>query len=260
MHVARGRAPAAARELSGRSVGRGVQLVCGPPRADAAVLKDRSLLRCAAAQALPRLRRGRSPESAVALAAGPTGNARPCRGGADAGARSYQPLGKYWAFPVAGAAGGMAPGQTAVRPNAVTLASCGAHALGGSGGERRWLLGVDRPGSRWRPCLAVALVLDTADGRLARLQGTSSAFGRWLDQVLDELADMVLHAAIAWACVLPRCNQPGWLLLGMLYASSKCIFSRCSPFSARSSNASMKRARLMSRRNWSYCGYGAKRA
>ena len=47
--------------------------------------------------------------------------------------------------------------------------------------------------------MALALVLDTADGRLARLQGTSSAFGRWLDQFLDELADLALHAAIAWS-------------------------------------------------------------
>ena len=66
-------------------------------------------------------------------------------------------------------------------------------------------------------------MLDTADGRLARLQGTSSAFGRWLDQVLDELADMVLHAAIAWAAFC-RDGQPGWLLLGILYASSKYLF------------------------------------
>ncbi len=71
--------------------------------------------------------------------------------------------------------------------------------------------------------LAVALVLDTADGRLARLQGTSSAFGRWLDQVLDELADMMLHAAIAWAAFC-RSGGTGWLLLGILYASSKYLF------------------------------------
>ena len=71
--------------------------------------------------------------------------------------------------------------------------------------------------------LAVALVLDTADGRLARLQGTSSAFGRWLDQVLDELADMALHAAIAWAAFC-RDGRPVWLLLGIIYASGKYLF------------------------------------
>ena len=74
------------------------------------------------------------------------------------------------------------------------------------------------------PCrLALALVLDTADGRLARLQGTSSAFGRWLDQVLDELADLALHAAIAWAA-FGRDGRPIWLLLGIVYASGKYLF------------------------------------
>src|SRR5205814_10156083 len=71
--------------------------------------------------------------------------------------------------------------------------------------------------------MALALVLDTADGRLARLQGTSSAFGRWLDQVLDELADLTLHAAIAWAA-FSRDGQPLWLLLGIGYASGKYLF------------------------------------
>ena len=71
--------------------------------------------------------------------------------------------------------------------------------------------------------LAAALVLDTADGRLARLQGTGSAFGRWLDQVLDELADLTLHAAIAWS-VFRSTGQPGWLVLGTLYVSGKYMF------------------------------------
>ena len=55
--------------------------------------------------------------------------------------------------------------------------------------------------SRWlaSASLAAALVLDTSDGHLARLQGTASEFGRWLDANLDELGDMALHAAIAWA-------------------------------------------------------------
>jgi phosphatidylglycerophosphate synthase len=71
--------------------------------------------------------------------------------------------------------------------------------------------------------MALALVLDTADGRLARLQGTSSAFGRWLDEFLDELVDLTLHAAIAWAAFF-RDGRPVWLLLGMAYASGKYLF------------------------------------
>jgi phosphatidylglycerophosphate synthase len=205
------------RELAGRSVSRGVQLVCGPPRADAAVLKTDCYYD---AKRLKRvLLRGGSPERAVlwrldrpeTLAVAEEELLR---------RRTYQPLGKYWAFPLAERlAEWLKP--TAVRPNAVTLASAGLMFSGAaieSGG-------FSGPAAQAAValCLAAALVLDTADGRLARLQGTSSAFGRWLDQVLDELADMVLHAAIAWAAFC-RDAHPGWLLLGILYASSKYLF------------------------------------
>ena len=71
--------------------------------------------------------------------------------------------------------------------------------------------------------MALALVLDTADGHLARLQGTSSAFGRWLDEFLDELGDLALHAAIAWSA-FARDGRPVWLLLGIAYASGKYLF------------------------------------
>src|SRR5262249_22053660 len=134
--------------------------------------------------------------------------------------RSYQPLGKYWAFPLAeGLADRLRP--TTIRPNAVTLASAGLMlsasaviAAGFAGWGGRLAVAIS---------LAMALVLDPADGRLARLQGTSSAFGRWLDQVLDELADITLHAAIAWAAFCAT-GQPSWLLLGIVYASSKYLF------------------------------------
>ncbi len=205
------------RELAGRTRHRGVQLVCGPPRSDAAVLRTD---RYYDARRLKRgLRRGRSPESAVlwrldrpeTLAVAEEELTR---------RRSYQPLGKYWAFPLADRlAEWLRP--TLVRPNAVTLASAGlmlsAAAMvsaGFAGLGARVAVAIT---------LAVGLVLDTADGRLARLQGTRSAFGRWLDQVLDELVDMVLHAAIAWAAFCVD-GHPGWLLLGMLYASSKYLF------------------------------------
>ena len=84
-------------------------------------------------------------------------------------------------------------------------------------------------GRRWRrqviPSLAIALalILDTADGHLARLQGTASDFGRWLDANLDELGDMALHAAIAWSAYA-RSGRPGWLLVGMAYAMAKYLF------------------------------------
>jgi phosphatidylglycerophosphate synthase len=71
--------------------------------------------------------------------------------------------------------------------------------------------------------MALALVFDTADGHLARLQGTASEFGRWLDANLDELGDMALHAAIAWAA-FARDGFAAWLGIGMLYAMGKYLF------------------------------------
>ena len=133
---------------------------------------------------------------------------------------TYQPLGRYWAFPIAERiAAALQP--TRVRPNAVTLAAA-AFMLGG-------VAIVACGGTGWigrtitATAFAAALVLDTADGRLARLQGTCSAFGQWLDQVLDELADVALHGAIAW--MMFQSGHPAyWLVLGILYASGKYMF------------------------------------
>jgi phosphatidylglycerophosphate synthase len=204
-------------EMAARFHRRRVEIVYGPPRADAVVLRtdryyDFGRLKRG-------LRRGQSPESAVLW--------RLDRAETLAKAdeelirrRSYQPLGKYWAFPLAQRlAEWLTP--TVIRPNALTIASsalmlCAATMT--AAGFSSWGSGVLVAIS-----LATALVLDTADGRLARLQGTSSAFGRWLDQVLDELADVALHAAIAWAAYC-RTGGPGWLLLGIAYASSKYLF------------------------------------
>jgi phosphatidylglycerophosphate synthase len=196
---------------------RPVEFVYGSPRAAAAVLRtdrfyDFGRLKRA-------LRRGQSPESAVLW--------RLDRAETLAHAdeelirrRTYQPLGKYWAFPLAyRLAERLTP--TVIRPNALTIAtaclmllSASMIAGGFSSGSARLAIAVS---------LATALVLDTADGRLARLQGTSSAVGRWLDQVLDELADILLHAAVAWAAFC-RDGWAGWLLLGIAYASSKYLF------------------------------------
>jgi phosphatidylglycerophosphate synthase len=193
------------------------RLIAGPPRADAAALRTDRLYD---AKRLRRaIRRGTSPESAViwrldqpsAIAAAEQELVRRL---------TYQPLGRYWAFGLAERiAARLAP--TIVRPNAVTLAAavmmCLAAGLVAFAGPGAWAFAATAT------ALAVALVLDTADGRLARLQGTSSEFGRWLDHVLDELADLALHAAIAWSC-FQSTGQVFWLLLGMLYPSGKYLF------------------------------------
>jgi phosphatidylglycerophosphate synthase len=205
------------RELALDSNTDAVVFVTGPPRADAAILRTDRLYD--PVRLRRGLRRGRSPESAVlwrldrpeSLLTAEEELTRRI---------SYQPLGKYWAFPLARRlAERLSP--TSITPNAVTLAAgifmfwaAALVAVGPAGWICQVTVGLS---------LALALVLDTADGRLARLQGTSSAFGRWLDQVLDELADMALHAAIAWAAFC-RDGQPIWLLLGIIYASGKYLF------------------------------------
>jgi len=205
------------RELAGKPHRGDLVFVNGPPRADATVLRTD---RFYDAKRLRRgLQRGRSPESAVlwrldqpeALQTADEELKRRL---------TYQPLGKYWAFPLARElAQVLSP--TRVRPNHLTLTAAalmllaaGSIALARSGWPDRSITAL---------ALALALVLDTADGRLARLQGTTSAFGRWLDQVLDELADLTLHAAIAWAA-FRQADQPIWLVLGIVYASGKYLF------------------------------------
>ena len=207
-------------------VGAEVVLATGPPPEGSAILRtdriyDPARLRRA-------VRRGRDPETAAIWRLdGPAGLA----GAEDEWVRrrTYQPIGRFWALaPARRLARALAP--TAVRPNAVTIASAalvlGAAAIVAAGG----------PGLAAAVALAVALVLDTADGHLARLQGTASEFGRWLDAWLDELGDMALHAGIAWAA-FARDRHPGWLLLGMAYAMGKYQFvvgTREAPASASS--------------------------
>ncbi|MGO9600760.1 MAG: CDP-alcohol phosphatidyltransferase family protein [Isosphaeraceae bacterium] len=189
----------------------------GPPRAGAAILRtdrlyDTRRLRRA-------VRTGQDPETAViwrldggqSLAVAEEELKR---------RHSYQPLGRFWAFALAKRlATALEP--SIVRPNALTLASfllmLLAAAITGFAAKGHW------PALACALALAAALVLDTADGRLARLQGTSSAFGRWLDHVCDELADMALHAAIAWSA-FQSTGQAYWLVLGMIYASGKYVF------------------------------------
>lgn len=194
-----------------------VVLRTGPPPAGSAILRtdrlyDPNRLRRA-------VRRGRDPESAVIWRLDRPAGLE----GAEAELirrRSYQPLGRFWALaPARGLARLLRP--TRVRPNGVTAASAGLF-LSGSAVVAFAADGL-AAGLIAAGALSGALVLDTADGHLARLQGTATEFGRWLDAVLDELGDMVLHAAIAWAAFV-RDGWPGWLLLGMAYAAGKYVF------------------------------------
>ena len=132
----------------------------------------------------------------------------------------YQPIGKYWAFgPAKALAEALAP--TIIRPNAVTIAAA-ASVLFAS-----YLIAFAGHSPLVRAStailLAIGLVLDTADGRLARLQGTASEFGRFLDAMLDEFCDLTLHLAIAWS-LFARNHAPIWLVVGACYAIGKYLF------------------------------------
>lgn len=193
------------------------RFVPGPPPAGAAILRadrlyDPSRLRRA-------LGRGHDPESAV-LWRLDTPAALAAAGDELIRRTTYQPLGHYWALdPARRLARGLAP--TRVRPNMLTalsatlmLLAAGLVALVPTPLAGRILAAL---------AMAAALVLDTADGHLARLQGTATSFGRWLDANLDELADLALHGAIAWG-LCAHGARPGWLIVGMVYVSGKYLF------------------------------------
>ncbi len=160
---------------------------------------------------------------------------------------SYQPLGRYWALtPARWLAVRLAP--TPIRPNAVTIAAfafmVGAAAMVAAGGAG-WAVAL---------ALAIGLVLDTSDGHLARLQGTASDFGRWLDSVLDELADVGLHIAISWAAYRST-GQVWWLLMGGVYVGGKHVFQMASADwdlirSAKVGEATTRESEVRSESRW----------
>ena len=194
-----------------------LRLVTGPPPENAAILRSDRLYD--PARLKKAIHRGRDLESAVVWR---LDRPRGLDGAEDEliRRRTYQPIGRFWALgPARWLARRLSP--TRIRPNAVTIAS------GGLVLSASVLVASDVPtwATSWlaSAMLAVALVLDTSDGHLARLQGTASEFGRWLDANLDELGDMALHAAIAWSA-FARDGHPAWLLAGMLYAMGKYLF------------------------------------
>ncbi|MDB5353403.1 MAG: phosphatidylglycerophosphate synthase [Planctomycetota bacterium] len=205
------------RDLVSDAVAKAVVFATGPPPEHAAILRTDRLYD--AGRLRKALRAGRDPEVAVVW--------RLDRPSALASAdeelvrrRTYQPLGRFWALAPAKALARLLQ-PTIVRPNAVTLAAAvtmlaaaGVVAFAAANGIGRAVVAT---------ALALGLVLDTADGHLARLQGTASEFGRWLDALLDELVDMALHAAIAWAAFRATGN-PAWLMLASVYAMGKYLF------------------------------------
>ncbi len=96
----------------------------------------------------------------------------------------------------------------AIHPTAVTLVAFAAGILAAAAvWQQRYTLGL----LLW----SVNRVLDGLDGTVARVQGTQSDFGGYLDIVLDT----VIYAAIPFALILSRPSTTGWLSLTLLLAS-----------------------------------------
>lgn len=103
-----------------------------------------------------------------------------------------------------------------VSPNAATAASATCSAAG-------LVLLASQPPSWWlglavSVLLAVGYVLDSTDGQLARLRGSGSLSGEYLDHTVDCVKTCTLHLAvlISWYR-FPYTDDPTWLLLPIAF-------------------------------------------
>jgi phosphatidylglycerophosphate synthase len=117
------------------------------------------------------------------------------------------PISRWYLRPAAGWFASALVG-TPVRPNWLSFGGLLASAAAGA-----WL--VCRPDCAPSAALLVlvAWFFDRADGQLARLQGTASRLGAWLDANLDEFEDLGLHVAVAAAVGWQYAASWPWALL-----------------------------------------------
>jgi phosphatidylglycerophosphate synthase len=118
-----------------------------------------------------------------------------------------RPLGRV--FAAAAAAVG-------VGPNAVTLISAGVTGLGIA-----VLIAAPRTvltGATVAALLVLGFALDSADGQVARLTGSSSRAGEWLDHVVDSGKNVALHAGVLIAMYRDGA-EPLWLPLTYIFVA-----------------------------------------
>lgn len=72
------------------------------------------------------------------------------------------------------------------------------------------------------PFIGVAIVLDLLDGRIARLTGTSSDFGREFDSLADVISFGIAPAVLGYAWGLYTFGRLGWAT-GFLFVSAAAI-------------------------------------
>lgn len=76
-------------------------------------------------------------------------------------------------------------------------------------------------------CLVVGYALDSADGQVARMQGSGSPAGEWLDHMVDAVKTSLMPLALAVGLYRFGAVDPWWLLvpLGAAVVSAVLFFS-----------------------------------
>ena len=72
------------------------------------------------------------------------------------------------------------------------------------------------------PFIGIAFVLDSLDGRIARMTNTTSAFGVELDSLADVISFGVAPAVLAFAWGLSELGRVGWAA-GFLYVTAAAM-------------------------------------
>lgn len=88
------------------------------------------------------------------------------------------------------------------------------------------------------PFIGVAVVLDMLDGRIARLTGTTSAFGREFDSLADVISFGVAPAILTFVWGLQPLHRLGWAV-GFIFVTAAAI--RLARFNIQSVGATDKR-------------------
>jgi len=72
------------------------------------------------------------------------------------------------------------------------------------------------------PLIGIAMVLDMLDGRIARMTGTTSAFGVEFDSLADVISFGIAPAVLAFAWGLSELGRMGWAA-GFIYVSATAM-------------------------------------
>lgn len=72
--------------------------------------------------------------------------------------------------------------------------------------------------------LVLGYALDAADGQLARLQGSGSPAGEWLDHVVDAVKTACLHLAVLICAFRFFSIADAWLLVPLGFSAVSCVF------------------------------------